>query len=121
MKNLLIFSLILVIVGFGCKKTEIQHFSSSIVGEWSWIRTVSEGITVIVYTPKSTNERINLVFTADSICNTYQNDTLKGSNRFHIYKNIINYENSQSQAVLITHDTLVLDNDNYGSEYKRVK
>jgi len=134
MKKLLIFSLIMVIVGFGCKKTELQHFSSSIIGEWSWISTCG-GIAGICYTPKSTNQRINLVFTVDSMFESFQNDTLKDMGKFHVYRsisadtkdtsNILQY-GTASQSFTIIRDTLYLYQsadcmDCFSTNYKRIR
>jgi hypothetical protein len=131
-KNLLIFSLIMVIVGFGCKKTEIQHFSSSIIGEWTWVSTCG-GFTGFCATPKSINDKVNLVFTADSILNYYQADTLRATSRFHIYR-IIYADNPNDTMNILQNDGrnqyftlsgnilyLTYEGADFGSDYKRVR
>jgi hypothetical protein len=81
-----IISLLVIIVSiYGCKKDDSFISSSSIIGEWSWISTCG-GIAGVCYTPKSTNQRINLVFTVDSMYKSIINDTIKDSGKFHVYK-----------------------------------
>jgi hypothetical protein len=123
MKRNFIFLILSILTTISCEKVENPHFSSSIIGEWSWISSCG-GIAGICYNPKSTNEKIKIVFTEDSVYNSYLNDTLKTSARFHIYKNGINFENSISQTFLVSHDTLYLNDfccDGYNSNYKRVR
>jgi hypothetical protein len=69
MKKAIILLAIIVYNG-GCKKDDSFISSSRVVGEWSWISTCG-GIAGICYTPKSTNQRINLVFTVDSMYKTF--------------------------------------------------
>jgi hypothetical protein len=134
MKKLEIIVLIVIAFYDGCKKDDSFISSSSIVGEWSWISSCG-GIGGICFTPKSTNQRINLIFTADSTYKNFINDTLKNSGKYHIYKvisndtkdtsNVIQYE-STSQRFLIIRDTLYFPQSNlcfdcFRSNYKRIK
>lgn len=128
--------LVLIVIAFyeGCKKDDSFVSSSSLIGEWSWISTCG-GIAGICYTPKSTNQRINLVFTGDSMYKSFTNDTLKDSGKFHIYKiisadtkdtsNVVQY-GSGSQKFLIIRDTLYFPKsdlcfDCFESNYRRTK
>lgn len=79
--------LVLIVIAFyeGCKKDDSYVSSSSLVGEWSWISTCG-GIAGICYTPKSANQRINFVFTLDSMYKSIINDNIKDSGKFHVYK-----------------------------------
>ena len=134
MKKLVVLVLIVIVFYVGCKKDESYVSSSSIIGEWSWISTCG-GIAGICYTPKSTNQRINLVFTVDSMYKSIRNDTIKDSGRFHVYKvisadkkdtsNVLQY-GSASQTFLIIRDSLyfpagALCFDCFGSNYKRIR
>lgn len=127
------FLILLLLIVYGCKKNNPLEFSSSLIGEWSWINSCG-GIAGICYTPKSTNQRINLVFTADSMFNTYRNDTLKISAKFQTYllppsdmpgtPNVIKYNSSNQVKFSIIHYTLHLDDfccDGFYSTYKRIK
>jgi len=131
MKKIIVI-LVIIIIHFGCIKDNFYSYSSSLFGDWSWFSTCG-GIAGICYTPKSTNQKINLVFTSDSIFKKFVNDTLNTSGKFWVYKlvstdtkdttNVINY-GSASQMFLIIHDTLYLDDfccDRYGSGFKRIK
>ena len=112
-----------------CKKNEIQNNSSSIIGEWIWVSTCG-GITGACETPKSTNKRINLVFTANSICFEYQNDTLTSSRRFYIYK-LVDPNDSKDITFLLDGDQifsvsnnslyLIITESDFGSYYKRAR
>jgi hypothetical protein len=128
----IIFILTLFVVCTTCKKDNALVYSSSLFGEWSWISSCG-GIAGNCYTPKSTNEKINLVFSADSLISSFINDTLRLSERFSVSKmvsqetgdttNVIKYA-SRSQMFHILHDTLFLDDfccDQYYSTYKRFR
>jgi hypothetical protein len=118
----------------GCKKDVAFISSSSLIGEWSWISTCG-GIAGICYTPKSTNQRVNLVFAADSTYKSFINDTLKSSGNFHIYKSIeadtkdtstIVQFGVVSEIFMVIRDTLYFTHNNlcfdcFGSSYKRIK
>jgi hypothetical protein len=133
MKKIMFF-LAIMLSYYGCKKDVSFISSSSLIGEWSWISTCG-GITGICYTPKSTNQRINLVFTADSIYKSFINDTLKSSGNFHVYKSIapdtkdtstIVQYGSIGELFLIIRDTLFFTHNNlcfdcFSSNYKRIK
>ncbi|TAL70214.1 MAG: hypothetical protein EPN88_06380 [Bacteroidetes bacterium] len=124
----------IILVSFiGCKKEITSDFSSSLTGEWSWISSCG-GIAGICYTPISTNQKRYIVFTADSMFNTYINDTLKSSTKFQTYvlppsdmpgtPNVIKYNSSSQVKFSIIHDTLHLDDfccDGFYSTYKRIK
>jgi len=133
MKNII--SILVIIVSiYGCKKDDSFISSSSLIGEWSWISTCG-GIAGICYTPKSTNQRINLVFTVDSMYKSFTNDTLKDSGKFHVYKvisantkdtSIVLQYGSASQTFLIIRDTLYFPKgdlcfDCFSTNYKRTK
>lgn len=133
MKKIILFFIIIVSI-YGCKKDESFISSSSIIGEWSWISTCG-GIAGICYTPKTTNQSINLVFTVDSMYQSIINDTIKDSGKFHVYKvispdtndtsNILQY-GQWSQTFIIIRDTLyfptgALCRDCFESNYKRTK
>jgi hypothetical protein len=126
--------LVIIVSGYSCTKDDSFISSSSLVGEWSWISTCG-GIAGICYTPKSTNQRINLVFTADSMYKSIINDTLKDSGRFHVYKlisadskdtsNILQY-GSTGEMFSIIRDTLYFIHsdlcfDCFSTNYKRIK
>jgi hypothetical protein len=130
----LIFLLVIITTCSGCKKDDSFISSSSIIGEWSWISTCG-GIAGICYTPKSTYQRINLVFTADSMYKSIKNDTIKDSGRFHVYRvispdtkdtsDVLQY-GSASQTFLIIRDTLYFPHsdlcfDCFSTNYKRTK
>jgi hypothetical protein len=119
----IIFLLVIIASYYGCKKDSILNYSSSLIGEWFWLKSCG-GFAGGCDTPQSTNETMNLSFTIDSVYNYYLNDTLRGSGRFHVYKNVISYENSISRTFLISHDTLYLNDyccDGFNSNYKRIK
>ena len=130
----IMFLLVVIAFSFGCKKDDTFISSSSLIGEWSWISTCG-GIAGVCYTPKSTNQRINLVFTVDSMYKSIINDTIKDSGKSHIYKvisadtkdasNVLQY-GSASQTFFIMSDTLYFPPssscfDCFGSNYKRIK
>ena len=128
----ILFLLIAFVICTTCKKDNSYAYSSSLTGDWSWISSCG-GIAGICYTPKSTNEKIILVFSADSLISSFINDTLRLSERFSVYKlvsqengdttNVIKYA-SRSQMFHILHDTLFLDDfccDQFYSIYKRVR
>jgi hypothetical protein len=134
MKKLVILVLIVIAFSEGCKKDDSFVSSSSLIGEWSWTSTCG-GIAGICYTPKSTNQRINLVFTVDSMYKSIINDTIKDSGKFHVYKvisadtkdtsNVLQY-GSTSQTFLIIRDTLYFPKgdlcfDCFSTNFKRVK
>jgi hypothetical protein len=125
--------LVLIVACYGCKRDNSYDFSPSLIGEWSWISSCG-GIAGICYTPKSTNQKINLVFTVDSMFNTYVNDTLKAATRFQTYisptsdfpgtADVIKYNSSNQVKFLIIRDTLYLNDfccDGFNSNYKRIK
>lgn len=126
----IIFLLVIFISCNGCKRDNSFNFSSSLVGEWSWLITC--GGVAGCSTPESTHITMRLVFTADSICNNYRNDTLSNSSRFHVYKlisvdgkdtaNVIQYD-SIKEIFSIHKDTLELSSIsmNLGAAYKRIK
>ena len=131
---MILFSLLITVSIWGCKKDNSFISSSSLIGEWSWISTCG-GIAGICYTPKSTNQRINLVFTVDSMYKSFLNDTLKNSGKYHVYKlisadtkdtsNILQY-GSTSETYLIIRDTLYFNHsdlcfDCFSTNYKRTK
>jgi len=129
----IIFFIVLIVFSFGCKKDESFTYSSSLIGEWSWIKTCG-GFAYHYSTPESTYKKINLAFTKDSIFNTYVNDTLKASTRFHTYisptsdfpgtADIIKYNSSNQVMFSIIRDTLYLNDfccDGFNSSYKRIK
>jgi hypothetical protein len=135
MKKLII--LLLMIVSFyGCEKKYIVG-SPDIIGKWSWINYCG-GISYHCYTPESTNLKINIVFTADSIYNYYQNDTLTESTRFHTYKldsfepsdnqpystYIIKWDSGMQGIFSLTDGILAIwdgDYDGMTSHYKKIK
>lgn len=133
MKNIVV--LVLVLISFyECKKDNPSNFSSSLIGEWAWISSCG-GLSYNCYTPKTTNHKINIVFTVDSMFNIYQNDTLKAITRFQTYisttsdfpgtADVIKYYNSSNQLKFsIVHDTLYLNDfccDGFNNTYKRIK
>jgi hypothetical protein len=128
--------LLLIVIAFfeGCKKDDSFVSSSSLVGKWAWISTCG-GIAGGCYTPKSTNQKLNLVFTADSMYQSIINDTIKDSGRFHVYKvisadakdtsTVLQY-GAASEKFLIIHDTLNFPKsdlcfDCFSSSYKRTR
>ena len=130
----IIFLLVIIVFSCGCKKNNSSDNSSGLIGEWSWISTCG-GIAGGCYTPKSTNQRINLVFTVDSMYKSIINDTIKDSGKFHVYKvisadtkdtsNVLQY-GSASQTFLIIRDTLYFPKgdlcfDCFSTNYKRTK
>jgi hypothetical protein len=128
----IIFLLVIIVSCYTCKKDNSYNFSPNLTGEWSWISSCG-GFAYMCYTPKSTNSRINLVITADSIFSSFKNDTLISSVRFRVHKlistdtkdttNVIEYD-SQSQWFSIKHDTLNLNDfccDRFYSKYKRIR
>jgi hypothetical protein len=132
MKKIIIL-LVIIVFSLGCKKDDSFISSSSLIGEWSWLSTCG-GIAGICYTPKSTNQRINLVFTVDSTYRSFINDTLKDSGIFHVYKlisadtndtsNILQY-GSKSEIFSIIRDTLYFNHiylcfDCFSTLYKRI-
>lgn len=127
----LIFSLLIIASCYGCEKEKSIVYSSSLIGEWSWF--ISCGGVAGCWTPITSHYTITLVFTADSIYNFYQNDTLRSSNMFHTYtiisedlkdtSNVINL-GSTGEKYTIYRDTLSLISLNFfnaGSAYKRIK
>jgi hypothetical protein len=135
MKKLLV--LLLMIVSFcGCEKHYIDG-RPSIIGKWSWINTCG-GFSYRCDTPESTNNKINIVFTDDSIYHYYQNDTLTESTRFHTYEitsiepsgnqpystYIIKWESGMQGIFSLTNDILSIWDGNYDgmtSHYKKIK
>ena len=133
MKKLMLSLIIILPLLASCTKEKSPIYSSSLFGEWSWISSCG-GIAGICYTPTSTTQRIELVFTSDYILNTYVNDTLYSSTRFQTYilppadlpgtPNVIRYNSSYQVTFSIVHDTLFLNDfccDGFNSIYKRKK
>jgi hypothetical protein len=129
----IIFFLLLAVFCCKCKKDNPYDYSPSLIGAWSWISTCG-GLYYHCYTPESTNYNINLVFTADSMFNTYRNDTLITSIRFQTYisptpdfpgtPDVIKYNSSNEMKFSITHDTLYLNDfccDGFSSNYRRIR
>ncbi len=134
MNKLILYFIPFLSVLVGCEKEKSPEYSSSLIGKWSWLSTCG-GIAGICYTPKTTQTNINIIFTKDSICCTYRNDTLRSSVRIHTYKVITQYNDTMNiitqgvgvgidQTFSITHDTLSLNDymvdDGFGSIYKRI-
>ena len=129
--NKIIFLLVIIVSGCGCKKDNSSENSSGLTGEWSWICTCGLAGTDCK-TPASTHTSHNLIFTSDSLYYNYQNDTLKISGMFHTYESgqkdgVIKYDYDSGNAdrFSLTHDTLTLSNI-YGfltwvSQYKKIK
>ena len=125
-KNLIIV-LAIITCCYGCKKENPVTYSSSLIGEWSWISTC--GGIAGCETPENGHITINLVFTVDSIYNYYMNDTLRTSYRFYVYKLITPYGNTtnvidyglNSETFSITHDILSFCNGISQSDFKRIK
>ncbi len=134
MKNLIIV-LAIITSCYGCKKENPVTYSSSLIGEWSWLSTCAGNTDCL--TPSTTHNSINVVFTVDSVYNYYLNDTFRLSHRFRTFQSIseyskdtlyfINFESAGVEQYLITHDTLSLFNDDpnilisNSSRYKRIK
>jgi hypothetical protein len=126
-----IFLMIVIGLCLACKKDNSYNYSSSLIGEWSWINTCGLAGTDC-RTPASTHTSNYIVFTSDSLFYIYQNDTLKISSRFHTYESgsedrVIKYDYSSGNAdrFSLTHDTLTLSNV-YGfitwvNHYKNIK
>ena len=125
---------LVIIIAFccGCEKEKPVVYSTSLIGEWTWLMSCG-GFTGGCTTPKSSNQKITLVFTIDSIYNFYLNDTLRESITFHTYKsispdfmdtvNVIKFGFS-NQIYSINRDTLYLDDSNidgFSSSYKRFR
>jgi hypothetical protein len=128
----IVFLLVVIVFCIGCKKDNTVNYSSSLIGEWSWIATCG-GFAGTCYYPQQTKESVSLVYTVDSIYNYYLNDTLRTSCRFHVNRliytnpndttNVIKYDTGNSEVFLIYHDTLSLtvNGADIWSYYKRVK
>src|SRR5664279_4807046 len=109
-----IFLVVIFLSCYGCEKDDSTHYSSSLIGKWSWLRTCGGFVGCVG--PEIEHINVNLIITADSIYHYYQNDTLKMSVRFHTYKlisldgkdstNIIKFDSGGSDNFSITHDTL---------------
>ena len=132
MKKSFMYLILFILPFVACEKVEYAKFSSSIIGEWTWLSTCG-GFSGLCDTPKSEKDKINLVFTVDSICNLYHADTLSSSSRFHVYKliyaddpedtmNILQYDH-MNQYFNIYDDRLYLSpvGADFGSDYKRVR
>jgi len=127
MKMSLIYLILFLLPLAACEKD--IYFSTSLIGEWSWVSTCG-GITGACETPKSTNTRINLVFTTDSICYEYQNDSLTSSRRFWVYK-LVDLHDPKDTTYLLDGDQIFSINNNtlylshygadFGSLYKRIR
>jgi hypothetical protein len=127
----LFFLMVFIGLCLACKKDNSYSYSSSLIGEWSWISTCGLAGTDC-RTPASTHTSNNIVFTSDSHYYNYQNDTLRISSIFHTYESgsedgIIKYDYNSGNAdrFSLTHDTLTLANV-YGfitwvSQYKNIK
>ena len=127
----LIFLLAFFVALSGCKKENPMTYSSSLIGEWSWVSTCGLG-GIDCQTPASTHTSHNLIFTSDSLYFNYQNDNLRISSIFHTYESgskdgIIkyDYDSGSVDKFSLTHDTLTLANV-YGyitwvSQYKKIK
>jgi hypothetical protein len=133
MKKLILSFIVILSAFIGCEKEKPPVYSSSLIGKWSWLSTCG-GIAGTCYTPKTTQTNINLIFTKDSICYTYRNDTLRYTVRIHTYKVITQFNDTVNiltqgvgvgidQSFSIIHDTLSLNDymvdDGFGSIYKR--
>jgi hypothetical protein len=112
----------------GCEKDKPLEYSSSLIGEWSWLISCGDWSCS---TPASTNSTMKLVFTEDSLYFRYYNDTLQSSGRFYT-RFVINYNietinlirmNTQENSFIIKRDTLYLTALKYivSSEWKRIK
>ena len=115
MKKLIIV-LVLVASCYGCKKDESVIYSSSLIGEWSWISTCGLAETDC-QTPVSTHTSRKIILTSDSLFYFYQNDTLTISSRFHTNGSnfsggyiIYDYDSGFPDRFSISHDTLALSN-----------
>jgi len=125
----LIFLLLIFISCYRCEKDDSFHYSSSLIGKWSWLRTC--GGFAGCLGPKEEHITITLVINSDSIYNNYVNDTLRTSSRFHTYESIsadgkdtlrvIKFDSGGSENFSIIHDTLAMGNNLFGSIYRRVK
>ena len=125
-----LYSILLVIVTvYGCEKDDLVQYSSSLIGEWSWL--ISCGGVVGCVRP-SANNTCSLLFTIDSILYLYRNDTLYSSWVFQTFNRLTNNGldtikiltyGSSIQEYSINHDILRLFNPDwrFGSEYKRIK
>jgi hypothetical protein len=134
MKKRLTVLILLFLPLVSCKKEITPNYSSTIIGEWSWIISCV-GTGTGCWTAVSTNTTRNLIFTTDSKCISYQNDTLIASIKFHTFKslnedgksysNLIKYESGFTDMFSISHDTLSLENlegiVTIVSRYKRIK
>jgi hypothetical protein len=128
----IIFLLVIIAFCYGCKKENPVTYSSSLIGEWSWVSTCG-GFAGTCFYPQQTRESISLVYTVDSIYNYYLNDTLRTSCRFHVNRliytnpndttNVIKYDTGSTEEFLIYHDTLSLtvNGADISSYYKRVR
>ena len=126
------FLIILILICCGCKKDNSPEFSPNIFGGWSWI-TSCGGISYTCHTPKSRNYEVKLVFKPDSILDSYRNDTLMSSVKFHTYisptsnfpgtPGVIKYSTVQLKFSIIQDTLHFIDFccDGYESTYKRIK
>ena len=125
-----IFLLIIILFCCECKKDNLCYYSSSIIGEWSWLSTCG-GFSGLCSTPQTLNSTAKLVFTVDSMYYQYQNNSLVSSYKFHIVIQMpepgdtirILQINNTYQNFAIIHDTLSLSyfGADFWSSYKRNK
>src|SRR6185312_4007221 len=80
----LIFALFAVVEISSCKK-ERQAPSSSIVGQWRWVKSVG-GIAGLTLTPQSTGNNFRDEYYADSTYKRYENNALVAQGDFSIVK-----------------------------------
>jgi hypothetical protein len=124
------FLILIMFIEYGCEKKEPVSYSTSLVGEWSWLITCGgfAGCT----TPATSNLTMRLVFTEDSLFYDYVNDTLRLSGRYFTYDSvgpfqdhldIIKMGKTLQQAYQIHNDTLELTSVVFyaGSTWKRIR
>lgn len=90
---------ILLIISFLYTSCEEEpKYPETIIGTWRWTKSFG-GIAGVTYTPASTGDQREIIFTSDSVYRYYYNDTLKAECKYGIIQTadekIINYECSQ--------------------------
>jgi len=130
------FTLVFVLfaaIGISSCKKERQTPSSSIVGQWRWVKSVG-GIAGLTLTPQSTGNNFRDEYYADSTYKRYENNALVAQGDFSIVKgyrftpseiiDVLKF-GPANKSMLIRNDTLYMGdlfiNDGFGDTYVRIK
>jgi hypothetical protein len=121
-------------INSGCKDNPVWPISPSLIGSWNWVKSVG-GIMGGYFTPQTEKHTRTIIFTPDSVCKQYLDDSLVNSPSFTVRQQNISdgskvemiFYPEPNPAQIITRlddDTLIVTDyvdDGFTSTFNRIK